>query len=290
MHSLRRGQARWVCRGVPSLRDWAVALPGFLTLCVVAYAGHHSMRGGATQTAAVPPAQSEIPVAGSSPKAEQAHLRSDLPVLMGSIGEKEPSAPVTRLADVITLTDRVVAATREAEISLSDPVEVDGSLKNLIFGDHAREVQSRLAELGYLSARPTGVWGTLSKLALRSFKEMNRLPSNDSWDEITEQALFSSTAQPAPAFVGRWASDSGSCSGGVRQSGVLQTVIESNGARAGDSFCSFKEKRQVGSTWKVAATCSDGRNRWAANIQLTVNQDVLTWLSERGTQSYVRCH
>jgi hypothetical protein len=92
-----------------------------------------------------------------------------------------------------------------------------------------------------------------------------------------------------PRFVGIWVTDAEACSSGEGQDGWLQTVINSNGAIAGDSSCSFERKQQVGSTWKIVASCTDGRERWMANIQLTVSERRLTWRSERGTQAYVKC-
>jgi peptidoglycan hydrolase-like protein with peptidoglycan-binding domain len=168
------------------------------------------------------------------------------------------------------------------------PAARPASPRNLTLGEHALEVQRRLAELGYLPTRPTGVWGPLSRRALRSFKDGNGLVADEVWDGDTEQALFASAAQAAPPFVGTWASDLKGCSG-PRQSGLLHTVIESSGAKAGSASCAFKNKRQVGAAWNVDASCRDGRERWTANVQITVDKGRLTWTSERGTQSYIKC-
>ena len=56
----------------------------------------------------------------------------------------------------------------------------------------ALEVQQRLAQLGYLSAVPTGFWGARSQEALRIFKKTHHLPGGLQWDRITAEALFSS--------------------------------------------------------------------------------------------------
>jgi hypothetical protein len=39
----------------------------------------------------------------------------------------------------------------------------------------------------------------------------------------------------------------------------------------------------------MVATCSDQRSRWTANVRLEIRGDRLTWSSERGSQTYVRC-
>jgi hypothetical protein len=41
--------------------------------------------------------------------------------------------------------------------------------------------------------------------------------------------------------------------------------------------------------WRLQATCANSRERWSANIRLTVFGNQLTWSSERGTLKYVRC-
>jgi Putative peptidoglycan binding domain len=287
VHPLRRarpGGLRW---RAPGLRDWAVALPTFLTVCVLAYAGQQSV-SSANHAPAVSPA---APAAAAA-RPEPAVLRPSYPPVPMAKAEPKPLVePVKHLADVIALSDSMVEARGEPKNPPHEflPTATRGSAKDLTSGENALDVQRRLAELGYLTTRPTGVWGPLSRRALRSFKEGNGLPADEGWDETTERALFSSTAQEALPFVGTWASEPDACSGGPRQNGLLHTVIESGGAKAGTASCEFKNKRQVGAAWNLDAACRDGRQRWTANIQLTVNKGRLTWTSERGTQSYVRC-
>jgi peptidoglycan hydrolase-like protein with peptidoglycan-binding domain len=59
-------------------------------------------------------------------------------------------------------------------------------------------VQTRLVELGYLNGPADGVWGSKSRTALRSFKEANRLPKDDTWDQLTAEYLFAASAARAP--------------------------------------------------------------------------------------------
>jgi hypothetical protein len=106
---------------------------------------------------------------------------------------------------------------------------------------------------------------------------------------VTEQSLFRSDAPQAEAFVGRWAADMKACSHKATKSGYLPTVIETRRARAGDASCSFTDKRQAGSTWRFVAQCTSGAERWTAHIEVAVVGDRLTWTSERGSQTYVRC-
>jgi hypothetical protein len=64
-----------------------------------------------------------------------------------------------------------------------------------------RQVQIRLAELGYLVAKPDGRWGPKSRAALKSFKETNGLIVNDLLDSATLSALFSSSAMPVATIA-----------------------------------------------------------------------------------------
>ena len=288
VHPLRRARPQGWRWNAPRARDWAVALPSFLTICVLAYAGQQSIGVSASHgpSIAAAPSAPAAPSIRSEPLLRPAYA----PIPLAKTEPKPLGEPVKHLAEVIALSDPVVEARTEANVA-PHAFQATASLrsaKNLTLGEHALDVQRRLAELGYLSTRPTGVWGTLSRRALRSFKEANGLAADDLWDEGTERALFGSAAQAALPFVGTWASDVKGCSG-PGQTSLLHTVIESGGAKAGNASCAFNNRRQVGSAWNVDASCRDGRERWTANVQLTVNKGRLTWTSERGTQSYVRC-
>ena len=162
-------------------------------------------------------------------------------------------------------------------------------LRDVQVVEDARAVQRRLAELGHFSGVLSGVWGRVSRAALRSFKEANGLARDANWDAETERALFRSDAPSAEPFVGRWAADMRACSNKAAKSGYLPTVIETSRARAGDVSCSFIDKRQTGGTWRVVAQCASGAEKWTAHIDLTVAAVRLTWTSERGSQVYVRC-
>ena len=161
--------------------------------------------------------------------------------------------------------------------------------RNLLDRDHAGEVQRRLVELGYLSVSATGVWGPRSREALRAFKADHDLAADDSWDEATERSLFSANVELAEPFVGIWGADASACSPQVNREGLLPAVIDGERAWAGETVCAFEKKKRTVDGWKVVASCFDGRDRWNANVRLVVNGNRLTWTSQRGSQSYVRC-
>jgi hypothetical protein len=93
----------------------------------------------------------------------------------------------------------------------------------------------------------------------------------------------------APAIVGVWAPETGSCSARNTREGVLPAIISERGARAGETSCVFKEQRRTEGDFRVLANCTNGRERWTSNVRLIVKGDRLVWTSKRGTQAYTRC-
>jgi len=94
--------------------------------------------------------------------------------------------------------------------------------------------------------------------------------------------------QRKPTYAGMWGADQSACSTRNRKR-LLPTMIDADGARAGETFCRFRKKQETQSGWNVVANCWNGRERWVANVRLKVQGERLTWSSERGSQAYVRC-
>jgi hypothetical protein len=152
----------------------------------------------------------------------------------------------------------------------------------------ALEVQRRLAQLGYLSAVPTGFWGARSQEALRTFKKTHLLPGDLRWDRITAEALFSPKRERT-RFAGVWAPEASACTPKMNRQGLLPTLISEHGARAGDASCKFNQMVRRNNTWVVFATCSQGREQWDSHLRLILDKNSLLWASERGARSYTRC-
>jgi len=93
----------------------------------------------------------------------------------------------------------------------------------------------------------------------------------------------------AAAVVGVWAPDAGTCSARDFQEGLLPTVINSDGAWAGETFCLFTKRKETDNGWTVVAKCATPRERWTSNVRLSVSDNRLIWASKRGTQVYTRC-
>lgn len=100
-------------------------------------------------------------------------------------------------------------------------------------------------------------------------------------------------AKPAEAsfsslVLGKWVPNRDACAN-PDASEYLPLMIGRSRATAGEGSCEFLSKKHDGRGWSVVAECSDGENAWTSNVSLAVAAGELTWTSDRGTQSYVRC-
>lgn len=94
----------------------------------------------------------------------------------------------------------------------------------------------------------------------------------------------------AATYVGVWGPTAAACaSAQAKRRGYLPAVIRSTSARAGKTACAFSDLRRTGNSWTMAASCRNGRQRWTSHVRLSVDGNRLTWSSERGAASYVRC-
>jgi hypothetical protein len=96
-------------------------------------------------------------------------------------------------------------------------------------------------------------------------------------------------AQPSTTIVGIWAPDAGACSVRNFRDGLLPTIINMDGAWAGETACIFSNQKQTETGWRVVANCSNSREQWSTQVRLTIRGDRLKWTSKRGTQDYTRC-
>jgi hypothetical protein len=195
-------------------------------------------------------------------------------------------APVIGPVDLFRMRDDVVAQSPkpEREVSMLAPREAE---KNPSSRADSLWIQAKLHELGYYSGNITGIWGPVSRSALRDFKTMNGLPGDDRWDRDTEQALSSRQGVRASGtFIGGWARSFEAC----RTGRGAPIVIRSTGASTDAGKCDFRSVRQeTATTWRIQAACFAGERTWQANVSLKLTASSLNWTSERGTNTYVRC-
>jgi hypothetical protein len=89
-----------------------------------------------------------------------------------------------------------------------------------------------------------------------------------------------------PSFIGGWSDDIGRCGTGRK----APLVINSHAAKTADGECDFGViARKAANRWRIAAICTAQGDFWRAHITLKLTDSNLTWSSERGTETYVRC-
>jgi hypothetical protein len=94
------------------------------------------------------------------------------------------------------------------------------------------------------------------------------------------------SARADSTFIGSWADDIGRCRSGRK----APLVISSRVAKTASGECNFGfVAREAANRWRVAAICTAEGRFWRANIALKLTDSNLTWSSERGTETYVRC-
>ncbi|MBO0758677.1 MAG: peptidoglycan-binding protein [Bradyrhizobiaceae bacterium] len=199
----------------------------------------------------------------------------------GPIRQSPPQ--VEESVDPPSTNSRIAAQLPRQTTEIADPSEPELNPQN---PSNAIWVQARLADLGYFTGSRSGVWGPVSRGALRDFKSMNGLQEDDQWDRETEQRLSSKQAVPAiKTFIGGWAEEIDQCRNGA------PLVISSRAAKAVGGQCDFRSVKREGTAarWHVQAVCTDGGSSWNANVSLKLNSPQLIWSSERGTATYVRC-
>jgi hypothetical protein len=91
------------------------------------------------------------------------------------------------------------------------------------------------------------------------------------------------------AMLGVWAPDGSGCALRDFRQGLLPTIINADGAWAGNTFCTFTNRKQTDTGWRVVAHCSNAEQQWTTKVDFTIKGDRLIWASKRGTQIYTRC-
>jgi hypothetical protein len=112
------------------------------------------------------------------------------------------------------------------------------------------------------------------------------LPDSRAANSQRRNAADPPSPRADPSFIGGWADDIGRCRTGRK----APLVISSRAAKTADGECAFGSvAREAANRWRVAAICASGGKFWRANIALKLTEESLTWSSERGTETYVRC-
>ena len=175
-------------------------------------------------------------------------------------------------------------------ITVPEPVDAVPTPQQLDLREieDAKRVQQRLIDLGFLFGAADGVWGPRSRKALQDFRVANGVGDGDAWDEATQERLLTSSDAIAAnasdiSFIGGWGVDVAEC----RKSPL---TITANRATNTFAACEFHStQRESSNVWRLRALCANNSERWNANIRFAISGSQLTWSSERGTTTYVRC-
>ena len=198
---------------------------------------------------------------------------------------RRSTSPNAEVADVPPQTEISSPAVTapESVSTVTTPQQLD-----LRETENAKRVQQRLIDLGFLFGAADGNWGQRSRRALQEFRAANGIGEGDTWDEATQERLLRARGAKAAntsdvSFIGGWGIDLAEC----RDSPIKITARR---AEAFGTACEFNStQRESSKVWRLRAECASKTERWNANVRLTVSTSKLTWSSERGTTTYVRC-
>jgi Putative peptidoglycan binding domain len=196
---------------------------------------------------------------------------------------RRSTSPDAEVSDLPPQTSSPSVTVPESVNTVTTPQQLD--LRDI---ENAKRVQQRLIDLGFLYGTADGIWGQRSRRALQEFRAANGIGENDTWDEATQERLLSASDAMAAntsdiSFIGAWGIDVAEC----RESPI---TITARRAEAFGAACEFHStQRETSNVWRLRAECASKTERWNANIRFAVSTSKLTWSSERGTTTYVRC-
>jgi len=138
-------------------------------------------------------------------------------------------------------------------------------------------IQQHGIEAGSLGGFTDVIWGPPLSNRLADFRLANNQQRN-----VPDPP----SGRADSTFIGGWADDIGRCRTGRK----APLVISSRAAKTANGECAFGFiAREAANRWRVTAICAAEGNFWRANIALKLMEPNLTWSSERGSETYVRC-
>ncbi len=190
-----------------------------------------------------------------------------------------------------SITQQSVATTAVPSVEIQPTAQPDRVETVMVASDVSEPIKPSMespsvVEVAYSETQPAAPQQAVETVQAAPRSRSSRQPlqsRNPSADHADPESVKKA------AIVGVWTPDEGTCSARTLRAGVLPAVISAEGAWAGETFCAFKDKKETETGLRVVAKCSNPRERWTANVHLTVNDNRLTWTSKRGTQTYTRC-
>jgi hypothetical protein len=150
----------------------------------------------------------------------------------------------------------------------------------------AARVGLREAETLRATQIPNTAWTSL-KIDTKPDQRIDTRPDHT----ISSPKVSADAPKPvrlSASMTGLWAPTREACSESP-DAEYLPMRLTSAQASAGDGTCDFLSGTPNGRAWDLVAQCTDGVTDWVSDVRLSVNGGELTWASQKGTQTYVRC-
>jgi len=189
------------------------------------------------------------------------------------------SAPAQSIASVPIASQQAISQPRPDPVVSAEPAHVGSLAPVLALAALSRELWSISDGAVAFASSPPVEDDEHAQLKPTNMRE------REGGDPPAEAAAF----ERQPLFVGIWVPQGGTCSIRSFKEGSLPAVITEQGAWAGETFCLFKNLKRTGTQWKAVASCSNPKEDWTTDVQLSVKAHRLIWKSKSGTQSYSRC-
>jgi hypothetical protein len=153
--------------------------------------------------------------------------------------------------------------------------------------DDAARVKQRWIEAGLLWGFAGGAQSQIAPSPDDQTAEAAVAPSPPV-EQNVEQNRPRRDSRSENTFIGGWADDTDECRQSQNRRALL--VISAHAARTASAKCDFQSvRREAASRWHIVAQCSREGESWSAHVDLNLAGANLTWSSERGTATYVRC-
>jgi hypothetical protein len=242
-----------------------------------------------TEIAVVQPTEQAPPL--GEPKLPAGAPNSPLPQpreTLASLAPSELPEPLSAAPDAVQEngTPKAVEIAQPAALTESRPAApATGAQEGVASG---KTVATSVEPEARSAAAPTPV---LKRFA----KDRSARPERMAADAAANLAAPAPPVRPKVAtrapYAGVWAASPEACLPGEadKEEGHLLTRITASRARAGDASCAFKKIRRRGNVWTMTATCVDGETTWNSDVRLSLTRGRLTWTSQKGSTTYMRC-
>lgn len=228
---------------------------------------------------------SAAPVEGMQPvvQAEPANPAQPEEMLASALPIEPPQTGAQPEAEPIVATREMLAPHQPSDLAEAEERAAHATVTAVA------SAPTELVEASRTEPNPQPVATTPGRIRRASLGERRARPVRARESMAAAEPVPPAKARPTATYTGVWAASAEACSPEMQQEGHLLTRISARRGRAGDTACSFRKIKRRGSVWSIGAVCSDADATWASNIRLSLRYGRLTWTSQKGSTTYVRC-